>query len=261
MNIFSSPIFGDLPAPESFDELLQLARLKHPSEHRCVRMWRGQADVSWPVHSTAYRRISLEKKVVTEQGVSFYEQGLLKRAAHKDLHYVDGRALSDLELLARLQHHGAATRLVDASRNVLVALWFAVTSHSEQTGLLLGIHASFLGGYEGERNDEKYDDIFKGLANFNHPQTWEPSVVSRRIAAQHSQFLYSRISNEAAGSLELPKDKDASLFIAISPVLKNESKVALMETYDIHEATLFPDLDGFAHSNRYSLSRGESHRW
>ena len=42
----------------------------------------------------------------------------------------DGRQLTDLELLAELQHFGAATCLIDFSRNALVALWFACQTSS-----------------------------------------------------------------------------------------------------------------------------------
>ena len=44
-----------------------------------------------------------------------------------------GRQLSDLEILAELQHFGAATCLIDFSRSALVALWFAC-----QTGFKRG---------------------------------------------------------------------------------------------------------------------------
>ncbi|EOC1425195.1 FRG domain-containing protein [Cronobacter dublinensis] len=44
--------------------------------------------------------------------------------------------------MAKLQHHGAATRLMDFPRSLLVALWFACFSEPNETGLLLGIHTN-----------------------------------------------------------------------------------------------------------------------
>jgi hypothetical protein len=41
----------------------------------------------------------------------------------KSYHYHKEK-LSDLELLLELQHYGAATGLVDFSRDFLIALWF-----------------------------------------------------------------------------------------------------------------------------------------
>lgn len=60
-----------------------------------------------------------------------------------------GRKLTDFELLAKLQHHGAATRLIDVSRNMLVALWFTCSSEPEKTGLLFGLAAGVIIGLEG----------------------------------------------------------------------------------------------------------------
>lgn len=70
----------------------------------------------------------------------FYETSLLRHARHKGFDTENGKILTDFELLAKLQHHGAATRLVDFSKNVLVALWFAIQDNKEETGLLTGIH-------------------------------------------------------------------------------------------------------------------------
>ncbi len=38
----------------------------------------------------------------------------------KDTIFENGRTLSDFELLAKLQHHGAATRLIDVSKIFLL---------------------------------------------------------------------------------------------------------------------------------------------
>ncbi|MDO7485466.1 hypothetical protein Q5O89_05125 [Peribacillus frigoritolerans] len=64
----------------------------------------------------------------------------------------------------------------------------------------------------------------KELSTEDLPVFMEPPVVSKRIAAQHAVFLYSRISNEVTGSLILPKNKGETIFIAISPELKKEAK-------------------------------------
>jgi hypothetical protein len=48
------------------------------------------------------------------------------------LHY----KLSDLELLLELQHYGAATGLVDFSRDFLIALWFAAHDNKGKNGFV-----------------------------------------------------------------------------------------------------------------------------
>jgi hypothetical protein len=42
--------------------------------------------------------------------------------------------LSNLELLLELQHYGAATGLVDFSRDFLIALWFAAHDNKGKNG-------------------------------------------------------------------------------------------------------------------------------
>jgi hypothetical protein len=53
--------------------------------------------------------------------------------------------LNDLELLLELQHYGAATGLVDFSRDFLIALWFAAHGNKGKNGKIQG-HLIFLYG-------------------------------------------------------------------------------------------------------------------
>jgi FRG domain len=103
-------------------------------------MWRGQADITWPIHSTAYRRLAADASGarISEKAVRYYEEGLLKRAEHRGYRFHEGRELSDFELLARMRHHGAATRFVDATRNALIGLWFGISEYQDKVGLLIG---------------------------------------------------------------------------------------------------------------------------
>jgi hypothetical protein len=48
--------------------------------------------------------------------------------------YYHKEKLSDLELLLELQHYGAATGLVDFSRDFLIALWFAAHDNKGKNG-------------------------------------------------------------------------------------------------------------------------------
>ncbi len=217
--------------------------------------------MSWPLHSTAYRRLAAREGQATENKVVTYEEWLLEQATHRGYRYMDGRELTDLELLARLQHHGAATRLVDATRSAFVALWFCVSSHSDTTGALIGIHSAFLGGYESQLVTGPYDTLLQRIRKHDYPFTWEPTVVSPRVAAQHSQFLLSRICESVVGSLCLSKDYSATLVVAIDPKLKETAQTLLVDAFDIRTITLFPDLDGFGRANSYQTDLGAMHRW
>ena len=261
MKQHDSPIFGNIPKPSSFEELLELVRLPLEGEKGIVRMWRGQGDIAWPLHSSAYRRLALDGSPPSEKDMLWYEEDLLKRATHRGFRYLDGRRLSDFDLLARLQLHGTATRLVDATRNALVGLYFSVATQPVKVGALLGVHANFLGGYEGEPKEDDYKSVVQDLDKYQHPQTWEPPQVSPRVAAQHSQFLYSSVSSDKTGSLSIDRTPGAFLAIAISPRLKRESLTILSEVFDIRHVTLFPDLDGFGFANSYQFRQWDPYRW
>lgn len=133
--------FGAVAHPQGFEELLSLitGATDAPAP---VRMWRGQADQSWLLHSSGYRRVAKDRPDATEQNLAYYERQLLRRATHAGYRHVDGRTLSDFELLARLQHHGAATRLLDTTRNAMVGVYFACATQPEKDGLLFGIHTT-----------------------------------------------------------------------------------------------------------------------
>ena len=261
MDTYLSKLFGEVPKPGSFEDLLALLQETPNNLPNTVRMWRGQSDIAWPIHSAAYRRLALEKATPTENDLIFYENDLLKRATHRGYRNFEGVRLNDFDLLARLQHHGTATRLVDATRNALVGMFFCSRENPETVGGLFGFHSEYLGGYEGEPRDETYDEVMKNISNYEHPQTWEPPTVSSRVAAQHSQFLFSALSKSERASLAIAPKPLALLTIAISPELKAEAMNVLSSVFDIRLITLFPDLDGFGMANSVSLGRWSSYRW
>lgn len=261
MKIYNSELFGKISEPENFEELMELLTFEKSEKDHVVHMWRGQSNIEWRIDHSAYRRLKLDKNEISESDLLFYESTLLEQATHKGYRVQNGRLLSDFELLAKLQHHGAATRLLDFTRNALIALWFCVAENLDKTGLLIGLHAHHIGGYESEDQNAEYKSEIKLLEKVNHPITWEPPVVTPRIAAQHSQFVYSSLSADKRGSIKLSNSIEANLFIAISPKLKSELDDILEKTFDLRFQTLFPDIDGFGNANGHKISRTKMWRW
>jgi hypothetical protein len=266
METYHSELFGEMYQPVSFLELIELVTSLSSFKGINVMLWRGQGNIDWPIHSGAYRRIlnSVNGDRVNEWNITQYENRLLLQARHKGYDLNNGLPIGDMELLARMQHHGAATRLVDFSKNVLIALWFCVDSNPNQFGSLLGVHTHGIGGgMEGTLNpDEKYRSVIEKLEEYDYPIYLESTEVSKRIAAQHGVFLYSDVSQEVIGSLKLPNEKGGKLLIAISPKLKEEARKLLIQHFDIRNETLFPDLDGFAaFANSTTSNVREMFRW
>ncbi len=192
-----------------------------------------------------------------------YEERLLKTADHFGHRMLNGIQLADFELLARLRHHGAATRLMDASRNALVALWFAATDQLGEAGALFGFHSSYLNGYERETEKRPYREVIDELdEDYIVLVTWEPpSWSSPRITAQSSQYLYSQVVESPTGSLNIPSEADALLVIAISPTLKRKVLEHLEKAFDITRYTMFPDIEGFSSANAWQSDPFSGDRW
>lgn len=268
MEFYHSKIFENLRNPTTFEQLISHIQEPIPGTRGIVRIWRGQGDSSWPIHSSAYRRLALNGSIPKEKDVRSYEEYLLERATHRGFHKMDGYELNDFELLARLQHHGAATRLVDATSNALIGLFFAANTHPRKPGLLLGLHTEFIGGDKYSPEQRGYNVILKGLEGKcegfelrTHPQIWEPPGVSPRIAAQHSRFLYSLVSQQKTGSLWFSESVESYMAIVISPAMKVKCLEILWKLFDIRWETLFPDLDGFGAANSPERDQYASDRW
>lgn len=260
MRELKTALFGPLPMPETFDEVH--AVLLHPPDlgQPNVYIWRGQGNVAWPIHSSAYRCLVKGRAGVGEEQMQVHEKWLLEFATHKGFRFLDGRELSDLELLARLQHHGAATRFVDATRNALVGLYFCCASEPRRIGLLLGLNVLHLGGSDDVGDKGPYEEVMENLPS-TRAQTWEPPVVSPRIASQRSQFLYSPVVDTTVGSLAMLVREDTILAMAIGASMKKKCLKSLAEIYDIRYETLFPDIDGFGYAHSYRFSREDWYRW
>ena len=260
MPTLDTDLYGEVQQPDTFTELLERCAQCLDGSGR-VRMWRGQADISWPIHSSAYRRLLSTDQPITEDSFRRYEKHLLEQATHRGYRITPSGPLSDFELLGRLQHHGAATRLVDTTRSALVALWFAVSAHIDKTGAIFGIHTDYLHGYEGETETRTHAEVMAALDETPGLYTWEPTAVSARVAAQHSQFVFSNYCDDPQGSLFLPPETGATLVLALSPELKAAARDLLVQTFDIRDITIFPDIDGFCRANAQSVDRWDMFRW
>ena len=89
-------------------------------------LYRGLARYSYLVNASYIVNSSADRRIGKKGNLLNYTEDLLRRAKDKHLHQQTGKAdFFDLELLAELQHHGAATCLIDFTKDLLIALWFA----------------------------------------------------------------------------------------------------------------------------------------
>lgn len=269
MRTYNSPYFGDIPEPETFQELIDLTvETKGDSERIHVRFWRGQVDADWKLDSAARRRIrdggsfgaTLEAKIVN------YEGKLRRQARHQGYDRAEGRELSDLELFGRLQHYGAATRLIDFSKNMAVAAWFACDdeNHKDTHGVLFGLSCNHVWPCHWTQDECPLDNkLIHEIADESGENTavaWDPPPIAGRISAQHSFFVFSRMVDRRWGSLDIAEDDDL-LCIAISPRFKVQLREVLTQTFNLSTMTLFPDIEGFAGAHGPAQSTRSITRW
>ena len=94
-----------------------------------VLIFRGQANRRWPLNSSADRR--LQEQDTAPSLSEYLTKSLIEPARLEGYAHRQDKELNDLELLAALQHQGAATCLVDFTFNFHIALWFACQDDSE----------------------------------------------------------------------------------------------------------------------------------
>ena len=93
-------------------------------------LFRGVSNDEYKIEASAYRRLPEAEKNNANKLLKI-NQVLIEKARSLGHDQKNVQQLSDLELLAELQHFGAATCLIDFTRNALISLWFACQQSSK----------------------------------------------------------------------------------------------------------------------------------
>lgn len=124
--------------------------------------FRGQADAKWRLQTSLERKYQAYKEESSETGIKAHnipadKEKYFSDAFSKALEYKEEYAaiqtfhrlssltenLSDIEILARMQHYGAATRLLDVTTSFFIALFFAFEEYGEQDRAVWIFNGSF----------------------------------------------------------------------------------------------------------------------
>ena len=239
-------------------------------------VYRGQKYAKWKLQSGAVSRID-DKPILPETLVEYHNtllEAVRLRGWNRDF---SGRKLEDLELLAKLQHHGAATCLLDFTTRFDIALWFACQEVSKQE-----VEEKEKEKGKG-KNESKNGRIFivainqytqsglgkvsskklkKSIDHFLHPTLkkpkkdgsprklrirenkirfwyWEPETLMGRMLSQESRFFF--------GPQDIPED--AYFYIDIKGDHKKDLLIELERQQGLRPETVFSDIHGFADIN------------
>lgn len=268
------PPYGMVPAPTRAD---QLARVVTCLSRERIEAWRGQADADNLIESTLVRRIrdhpparKHAPRVPDESDIRRTERALVERAHHAGFRSETG----ELELMAQLRHHGAATRLLDATRNAYVAVWFACRQHVEKDGLLIGFRLREEHDALAVNTEMLSWDMDRLLAQGDGRLLWwQPRELSQRIRAQQALLVFGATVSPAPnpdarpywGSVRFGKrpillpdrrpvgDVDGAAVVLITAALKRAMKSSWPTVFGYSDEVLFPDFDGFAQAHREGI--------
>ena len=241
-----------------------------PSAGSQELVFRGLENKAWGLESSAYLR---HADPPAHSEFIQYNCELIAKAKNANYHLKENNELEEIELLAELRHYGAATALIDFTRDFLVALWFASGSYkkngTEPDGKVVIVNIGDTEVFLQLTLEDKKCSLeeflkFKTREDQSTPEMqrfimdtptseisdqkkaklwyWQPRFeINHRLSAQKGVFIFGKASIE--------KTDIQNWEIIISRKDKEAIRRELNDHFGINEDSLFNDLPGFAMVN------------
>jgi|WetSurMetagenome_2_1015567.scaffolds.fasta_scaffold258095_2 hypothetical protein len=208
------------------------------SFHKTITKNSREKDIYRGVSNKNYQLIPKIGRVPMRKGVTriLAEGRVLRRFKERALPYLDFTPRTDWDWLALAQHHGLPTRLLDWTRNPLVAMYFAVEDDNEYDAAVY-----VLRGY-GVLSTKVHPDPFK----YSTVGKFVPDRITPRITSQLGVFTIHP-------KPDVPFSRNNIQKLIIPNSLRRSFK-GILDTYGINRASLFPGLDGLATHIAYQVT-------
>ena len=241
-------------------------------------LYRGLSDKDYQLLPGIFRKhITLQDghEIVNDKYLAWAdEMNILRAFIHEASAYLTIPSDDLGHWLEYAQHYGVPTRLLDWSKNPLVALYFCCKDQCDRDGTVWLLHAKnyarFVRSKFAEQNNQEIKTAYmaiQGLLNGNlhceYPILYTPYYVDMRMSAQGSYFMIwgtqrkplEYLLNSEETKMDLPEKENriraygtheitALLFRFIVLADRKQSILHELDTVGINEKTLFPGLDG-----------------
>lgn len=202
------------------------------------RLYRGVSDRAHRLIPSLGRVKALQ--VLDEDERVAREQELLDGFRKYARPYFESGLPDEWELLAIAQHHGLPTRLLDWSRNPLVAAYFAVES---QSGTDCCIYTHTINRFTSI-------DAVPDPYSIETTMTVEMPHVTRRITAQSGVFT---VSEDPFTALDDGEESGLDIGRHVIPFALKGDVLLRLHQLGVNSATLFPSAEGIAQYLKWEL--------
>jgi hypothetical protein len=219
------------------EELRELLEIMGKEE--TGKQYRGQANSSWNLDAS----ITREPKYLNNEAEMYYEILSLKPDAFKN-------DISVYERLITMQHFGMPTRLLDITRNPLVAIFFSCNNWEckDNDGVIFTFKPKDKSDFLNFE-DPRLEHLSSLFNHSNVKESKDAKVFLSKIWYIKGVAKNQRISNQSGDFIFVGKGdevaKELHQFPKMTIIIDSETKKVLLEQLDslnIHGGAVYPDL-------------------